>query len=769
MNDFQNIKRLLIPLFRGSPIVVGCFLLALVLGYRSVLYTNPVYESTAKMRLDDVDNGVSSTNLFKDFDVFAHTNKIAAEVEVLKSRLLTEKTLEQLDFGISYYRIGKIRTTELYHNSPFWVQFHSDSTALADRDIRLEIISDQSFKVFQSMSEDSEFITGDFGQKITFKGVRLSIVKNETLIQNKPGLHLVDQYAFRLNSMQHMVSKMVGGNLDVVAIDKDVAVLRISFKSEVPEKSALFVNTLAKTYINDYIAHKTEVAKKTVQFIDDQLSQRSRELQNSESNIEQYRNDEGIINTRQETETDLRKIAQLKIQLANMEMNVSALDSLHEYIENGQENFLELAPNFEAFTDLLSTEIIKKIKAYQAEKKDLLLKYTEKEEKVQVVDRKIEDLTSYLRESIRNTRNNLHIKKEKIAGAIKKAEEAFEGLPTKEKKMVVLQRDFSLNESIYNFLMQKRTEAAIAQAARMAFHRLIQQAEVPKRPISPKKTLIMIVCGMTGLIIGIAFIYTREFIGSKVRNRSEIEKIVSQPVIGVIRKKSKDPQTNQEEYQSLATQMMIQDQLGKNQKLLVSSTLSGEGKTEIVKNMGAAFASLGWKVLLVDLNLRKPGLDNPSEGISNVILQGKNPRECITRMEENLDCLGAGTTRAFPLQVISSPRLETTLNQLSTEYDLVIMDSPATAMNLDAIKLMKLADHIHFVARAHFTKSYYLPQADMLALEYGFSHIKILLNGVHRATNYNGNFTGSRFDYGTLGQSTRQKIMHYFKTYVGGS
>ncbi|MCG8390244.1 MAG: Wzz/FepE/Etk N-terminal domain-containing protein, partial [Cytophagales bacterium] len=193
MNDFQNIKRLLIPLFRGSPIVVGCFLLALVLGYRSVLYTNPVYESTAKMRLDDVDNGVSSTNLFKDFDVFAHTNKIAAEVEVLKSRLLTEKTLEQLDFGISYYRIGKIRTTELYHNSPFWVQFHSDSTALADRDIRLEIISDQSFKVFQSMSEDSEFITGDFGQKITFKGVRLSIVKNETLIQNKPGLHLVDQ------------------------------------------------------------------------------------------------------------------------------------------------------------------------------------------------------------------------------------------------------------------------------------------------------------------------------------------------------------------------------------------------------------------------------------------------------------------------------------------------------------------------------------------------------------------------------------------------
>ncbi|ESN98200.1 hypothetical protein HELRODRAFT_184780, partial [Helobdella robusta] len=286
-------------------------------------------------------------------------------------------------------------------------------------------------------SDSAKEVKGTFGVPTAIKGGKILITKNDSYLQSKPGAKIVDQYEVEFLSREKLLDK-VNKNLDIVSVDKDVPVIRINYKSNVPEKASLLVNTLAETYIQDYIENKYRAANTTVDFLKNEIGQANNKLSGAENRIENYRNKENIINIPQETETDLRKISQLKIQKSNLKMNLDAIKNLNDYISEGKDNYLDLAPNFEAFNDLLSTEMVKNMKLLQAEKKELLLTYTPEHEKVKVIDSKIKDLTDYQTESIKNTQRNLQIKYNDIDRDIQIAEQAFIGLPEKEKLLNIM-------------------------------------------------------------------------------------------------------------------------------------------------------------------------------------------------------------------------------------------------------------------------------------------------------------------------------------------
>ncbi|NNC95628.1 MAG: AAA family ATPase [Chitinophagales bacterium] len=772
MNSLQDLKRLILPFLKGLPIILAIFAISLAIAYRSVLYTNPMYESTAKIKLDDVSHGISSSSLYEDFDVFTNTNKIAAEVEILKSKLLIEKTLEKLDFDVTYFRVGKIRTRELYRESPFIVEYKIRDDRVFDKRFDLKIESDSTFSLFFTLKGKPFDTQASFGDTLSNEAYELIIRKNDQLLTSRSSTDLLDRYQFCINSMHRSVEQLIGGNLDVTSVDEDVAVVRVSYKCEVPEKSSRFVNVLSQTYVEDYVENRTGAARKTVRFIDNRLDIIAKELSNSEMKLETYRLDNNIINTRQETETDLRKIAQMKIQLANLEMNEAAIDSLYEYTKDPKKDFLDIAPNFEAFNDLLSTELIKKMKQYQSEKKDLLIKYTAEDEKVMVIDRKIMDIEKYIRESIANTKKNITVKRKEIQSSIEEAEKIFVGLPTKEKQMVILERNFQLNQKIFNFLTEKRTEASIAEAATISFHRIIQKAYTPTHPVSPKKTLTMIVAGFLGLIIGISFVYIRVFIGGKFQSRDEIEKIASTPVAGIIKKYKKNHPEVDQDFQALVMNLKILDDISKHDSILITSSIAGEGKTFTVRNLARAYGSIDWKVAVVDLNFRNPQLhkefglaDLP--GISEVIEGKCDIEETYQSAEEgHLTIIPAGNNLDQPMKLINHPELEKILKKLKMEFDLVIIDSPATTITPDAIRLMSLCNHVYYIVKANYTKSHFILNADMIAKEYGLDNIKLLVNNVHQATNFNGVYTGSQFKYGLQSMNLLLKAKHYIKNYL---
>lgn len=522
--------RVIRPYLRGLPLIIACMVIGYFIASVYLKYTVPKYESTAKLRLADIGEGVPNSNLFKDLDVFVNLNKINAEIEVIKSRAILDKAIEKAGFGIEISRIGQVKNSELFSDAPISIIIAGQRSETKNTSFTIRVTDENSYFIVEGKQilDDHQF-----GDTIQVHGTDIVIQKNTEAWESHPDLPLVDTYHIAIYSKLDAYVNTLK-NLDVISVDKDVPVIRISYKSPNAEKAALFPNVVADQYITDYIETRYVAANTAVNFLDQQITEINESLSDAEQDILNYRNANGIANLRQETETDLRTISQMKIQQTNLKMSLDAITELEEYINSGQDKFLELAPNFEAFTDLLSTEIVKKIKQLQSERRDLLLQYTENEDRVKVIEDKINDLTSYLTESIRNTKKNLKVKYEDLSVDIVAAEKLLLPIPENEYELTKKNREFNIYEEKYNYLNEKKIEAQIAQSARIAFHRIITPSVISDHPVSPNRAIIKIVSILMGMMFAIFFIFMVHSLKAKVNDRRTIEENSAIPVLSEI-------------------------------------------------------------------------------------------------------------------------------------------------------------------------------------------------------------------------------------------
>lgn len=694
MNN-ENV-RFLKPLLRGFPIVVLAMIIAVLAAKKYLNYVTPMYESTAKLKLADTQEGVPSANLFKDFDVFATPNKISTEIEVLKSTSLIEKTLEKLPFSTEIYRKGKVRSVELFGDSPIKVESILNDEKNYDKKFIINITSNQNFTI--KASDSAKEVKGTFGVPTAIKGGKILITKNDSYLQSKPGAKIVDQYEVEFLSREKLLD-MINKNLDIVSVDKDVPVIRINYKSNVPEKASLLVNTLAETYIQDYIENKYRAANTTVDFLKNEIGQANNKLSGAENRIENYRNKENIINIPQETETDLRKISQLKIQKSNLKMNLDAIKNLNNYISEGKDNYLDLAPNFEAFNDLLSTEMVKNMKLLQAEKKELLLTYTPEHEKVKVIDSKIKDLTDYQTESIKNTQRNLQIKYNDIDRDIQIAEQAFIGLPEKEKLLNIMNREFNLYEKNYNFLNEKRIDAEIAKAAKISFHKIITRGELPKQPVSPMRSIIIIVAAIMSMIGSIAIIYAVHFAKAKVNDVYTIEKNSTIPVAFTtpfIKSREKTMHHFLENVLEMELKEIIKD------KNLICITSYDKSKQHLFhsKNIIKALQEQSRKVLVIDV----------AGNLKNI---------------ESIDYIDFSEEKNLRL---TSTDIENLIREKMTGNDLCIINNQSIKQGKLPLLFLKMADENLFVLDSRKTAEKTIMNVELLKDEYKLTNLWFVLN-----------------------------------------
>jgi uncharacterized protein involved in exopolysaccharide biosynthesis len=507
MNGFQAIKRQLLPLLKGLPIIIGMFAGALFLARKVILYTPNTYQTIARIKLDDQRYGFSNNLLFKDFDVFSTESRVQSEAMLLASPLLIQKALDSLDLTVSIFRKGTVRNTMLYDDSPILIEYDFISEELFDVDYFVRILSDETY---QLVDEEGELVLSEsvaLGEPMWLEGGIITISKNEELLARRQ-LDLIGDYIVHVFSRQGLLED-VKSRLDVAELDKEIPILRVVYKDEHPKKVAEFANALCEAYVSDYVASKSQAAQSTVDFIDTKIDEVHNDLQRAELALESFKAEKKIVNTLQETETGLRQISQLEVSLINLEMNEKSILELEAYISSG-DYFNQTAINF-GFGDLLMTELVKKLKLWQDERLDLLMRYTEDSERVQVVNKKIEELKGYIVEAIKRNKEEITTKRAEIEASLEEASHQFDGLSTKEKELHVLEREFHLMEQVYNFLSQKKIEASIAASANLSFHRIIEPAPVPKKPVSPNRVLITFVSGLLGLILGIALIYLRQY------------------------------------------------------------------------------------------------------------------------------------------------------------------------------------------------------------------------------------------------------------------
>ncbi len=598
MKETNSTINTLRPFYRGIPIIILVLILAEFFIGRYLKYATPMYESTAKIKLADPRMDMSSSQLYKNFDVFANINNIGAEVEVLKSRILTEKAIKNLDLHVSIYRIGGIRKKELYDESPVHIIASITNPEWEEQKFKLNVNNNRDLKI---TTPEGEVVQGFLNQIITLKGAMLKIDLNDSLIRRKPDLAVNDNYEFVVHNYDKLTDKLID-DLDVMSVDKDVAVLRINYKCAVPQKSADIVNAVATAYINDYIETKYKSADTTVNFLEGELKGYTQKLSSSEDQMEQYRDAKRIINLNQESETDLRKLSDQKKDLATQQGTMLAIDSLYNYLQSGKDKFLELAPNFQAYNDLLSSEMEKQVKALQLERQELLLKYTPENDKVKIIEQKLQAINAYLIEGVHNTQINLRIRYKDLQKSIAESEHAFDGFPTKEKELRILERNFNMNEQIFRFLHEKKTDAEIARAATISFHRIITFGEVSQTPVSPNAPLLKAFGGFMAFLLAVFGIYFVHFMKGRVSDENAIYKNSETPVSYSI------PYfKNQNEKNTFFTKWALELNLNhelKNLIVSISSMNELEGKRTNATGLAEAITRLGKKVLYISADGR---------------------------------------------------------------------------------------------------------------------------------------------------------------------
>jgi uncharacterized protein involved in exopolysaccharide biosynthesis len=697
MSDSKQTLNMLRPFYRGLPIIFFVMLVCVLAVKKYLNYVTPKYESVAMIKLADAAVGLAHANLYRNFDVFASSTKIGQEVEMVKSGVVVSKALDKLDLNITSYRIGEFHKQELYHDCPFDISFRPYSKCVYDSTYKLTISRDSALEIITPRKLK---VLGRLNHLIKLPGMDIFIRKNDSLFEKKPKLLFNDRYEFILNSKE-MLQAELSEKVDVMFLDKETPVLRVAFKTPVAQKSADIVLAISEAYINDYVLEKFSSADTTVNFLDKEVKKYSQKLAETENDLENFRTAKNVVNVKMETDNSLKKISELQNHLSGLEMDLVAIDSLDRYMKMGKDKFIELAPNFQTFNDLLSTEFIKKIKSLQSDKRDLLQKYTPENEKVKVVDDKLNDIYTYMQESVNNTRTNLQLKYDDLKKSILKAEAEFATFPNKDRNMTILERNFNLNDQNYRFLREKKTEAEIARAANLSFHRIITQPVVASKPVSPNPTLLKVLGGFLGFLGGTFFIYLVHGIKDRVNDDINIQRNSDTPIYAKVPFIKKAEQSDLT-FQKIAIDLHVNKQLEPGSILCISSYVHLEGKRTMAMGFAKACVGLGKKTVLLDVDGNMPALTNSDFELVSLPALNSNWQQPKT-----LNAILAG---------------------LQKRFDVVIVKNTAIVFNSAALLLMAAAGFNLLVADTRRTKLKRVAETDMLKEKSGIQNIQFIVN-----------------------------------------
>ena len=697
MNNINYIPTALRPFFRGLPFILALTVLSIVAANIYLHYSSPMYESVSYIKLADPGKNTQHSSLSRDLDIFSSYSVIGAEVEMLRSKSVIYRAMQNLDLGITVTRLGELHNTELYKESPFMITATVTDPKGYDSTYKMTVASDS---VVTIVSPGHVKYTGKLNQRISMPFLDLLVQKNDSLLRAKPFVPVNDRYEVMVNRPATL-SDYIHDQLDVMNTDKDVPVLRVAFKSKVPQKSADIVNEISDAYIQDYVEEKYLAADKTVNFLDKELSNYGLKLDSSEKKVEDYKQMNGVVNVKEESETDIRSLGDLRVKLAGMQMDMVAIDSLARYIRNGMADFNNLAPNFQTFNDLLSTEMIKKVKELQEQKKDLLLKYTPANEQVKIIDVKLYDLYAYMGQSIQNTRTDLQLKYNDLQRTVRAAEATMQQYPEKDRNMTLLGRNFDLNDQIYRFLREKRTDAEIARAADISFHRIITRGETPLKPVSPIPILVLALAALLGFIFATVLAYVYDLFKGRVTSAASVEKQSDIPVLATIPFLRTRPGARRT-FEKLAAELQVKKSLEQGAFLTITSFDKGEGKRTAALGLANAIASLGKTCAIIDAD---GSLERYSASFP--------------------DILPAAHWGKYWFQPKIFPEI---LQDLQDKYEVIICKTAPLTRNSTSLLMLSPATMNLFMLDGHITKSKRVEEVNLLQQELGLTNFHFLLN-----------------------------------------
>lgn len=748
---------------------VASIVVCLIGGWIYLHYTTPVYSITGSVIIkDNKKNNSVSTGLadLEDLGFYSSTNNFDNEVEVLHSRTLLKKVVEELDLYINYRTRENLRPVELYKDTPVKVWLTpEEAEKLPNGAAVLEVVLKPGGKLSVSTEIDEQEFKQDFNKLpalLTTPYGTFSFTPGDSAIVEKEQEITVTVAAPRI------MTNGYANALSVEPTSKTTTIAQITLQNTSPQRGVDFINKLIEIYNRDANDDKNEVASKTAEFIDERIKIINGELGTTEKELETFKRDAGLTDLKSDAQLALSENSEYEKKRAENSTQLRLVQFLSEYANNPDHAY-EVLPVNVGLTDTGLTELINRYNEMLLERKRLLRTSSESNPVVVNLDASIRAMRSNVQTTILSVQKGLMITKADLERQAGKYAGRITSAPGQERQLVSISRQQEIKAGLYLMLLQKREENAITLASTANNVRIVNEAQAELFPVSPKGKLIYLIAFVLGIAIPVGIIYIIELLRYKIEDRSDVKELTTVPIIGDIPASDNMPKEGSVVVRENQNDMMaetfrnvrtnVQYMLGSNQKVvLITSTTSGEGKSFVAANLAISFALLGKKVVIVGLDIRKPGLNkafqmsHKEDGITRYLADPEHT-DLMSLLQQsnvtpNLYILPGGAIPPNPTELVARDSLVQAVDRLKKEFDYVILDTAPIGMVTDTQLISRVADMSIYVCRAGYT-----PKAGYLFINELRDHKKLpnlctIINDVNIKTGKYGYGTYGKYGYG---------------------
>ena len=743
-------------------------LVALAAAFVYLRYTTPVYEVASSVVLKEENSRRPSSmpGTLEELAMMGSVSNVENELYILKSRSMIRSVINRLDLHTSYIVEGRVKSMDLYTQSPVIVDM-----AQSDLDLLRETINFE----MQMESEEKVHIRG------TVAGNAL-----DTIFTQLPAVILTDVGAISFTrrheikpdnrllyvSIQHP-DEVIGSyrdNLTVTQASKQASVINLSLNTPYREKGKDFINTLIEVYNNEAIEDKNQEARNTQLFIEERIAIIDQELSVAEQNVEEYKREEGLTDLQTDLQRDMQMGSQYEQRLVEVETQLNVVSSLNSYLDNPANSNKTIPSNIGVQDPTLSATT-SEYNRLLLERERLSQSMTDDNPAMKRLNEQISGLRESIGASINSVQQGLQIQRREARNQANIFGGRVSAVPTQEREFMELSREQQIKASLFLMLLQKREENALALAAYANKAKVLDEA-ASEGMVAPRRMIILLAALMLGLLIPMGIIYLADMFQYRIRTRGDVDRVTKVPILGEVPKHDEaenvavmenETRHIDEAFRMLRTNLLLT--LGAENKVVTfTSTVSGEGKSFVALNTAISLSLLNKRVLIVGLDLRIPRLREymnleTRDGIT-AYLSGyeKDLNSLIvpSGITENLFALPSGAIPPNPAELMSRPSLDAAFAKLREEFDYIIIDSAPVSQVTDTLILNRISDATVYVCRANYSSKGNLRYANEMMAQNRLKNMVLVVNDVDQFHHAYGYGYGRGYGYG-YGKKKKKK------------
>ena len=738
--------------------VVGT-IISVVVGFFYLRYTTPVYSANASIIINQETSNNGNSDM-PDIGLVTGltTNNLDKEIAILKSRRLMREVVKSLNLNITYKVEGKVRDIELYKDLPFTLKILKLNDELQKESGSFKIDLSEKNKLLITNLKTQKIKKAQAGSPIDLEFANVVILPNKG-VENFSNLIMnfsdIDKVAAHYKNILNVGQEKEGSNVIV-----------LNLQDPVHKKAVDILDQLIFEFNRDAIEDKNLIAGNTANFINDRLDIINDELEYVESGKEEFKENNRLTNIETESEMFVQTASDYNQKRQEIGTQMELVNAMLDYLSSSSNS--ELLP---ANLGIQENGVNQQISEYNnlvLQRNRIMQSSTELNPSVIRINNQLDQIKANILQGLQRLRNNLQISLNDINRQVRSIGSKILAVPSQEREYRGIERQQSIKEALYLYLLQKREENSLALAVTAPKAKIVDSAHSSGYIVSPNSQSVLLGTLVLGLFIPFSIIYVRSMIDNKIYNRLDIEELTRDiSIVGEVpRVKDKkeliieenDRSVLSESFRFLITnlQFLLLNSIktDKGGKILVTSTIKGEGKTFTALNLAISLANTGKKILLLGADLRNPKLQKyvgdkqkNKQGLSDFLASEDICLDTIihrSMLNQNLDILGSGSIPPNPSELLRQNKLGSMFRELELQYDFTIIDSAPSMLVTDTLLLNKYADLTLYLVKAGYTDKELLEYAMEAKKSGRLKNLNFILNNVQK-TEFG---FGNKYGYG---------------------